>query len=106
MTDSTPELLSVALKGLQAIFREGHEYRRAGVMLGELSPAHTLTRRLWDNEEYERMRRLMGVVDGLNAKFGRDVVRCGLFEREGKWRTRFGKRSPRYTTHWEEILQV
>ena len=46
------------------------------------------------------------MVDGLNAKFGPDVVRCGLFERERKWRTRFEKRPPRYTTRWDEILRV
>jgi len=34
------------------------------------------------------------------------VTWYGLFEREGKWRTRFEKRSPRYTTRWDEILQV
>jgi len=92
LTDSTPEILSVTLKGLELIFREGYKYKRAGVMLTELAPVQTLTQRLWDNEHYERMRRLMETVDGLNAKFGRDAVRCGLFEKEGKWRTRFGKR--------------
>jgi len=45
-------------------------------------------------------------MDTINTQFGRDTVRCGIFEREGKWRTRFGKRSPRSTTQWDEILRV
>jgi len=106
MTDLTPELIVVALRGLETIFREGYKYKRAGVTLDNLAPAETLTKRLWDNEAYERMRELMKVVDEINAVFGRDTVRFGYFERDGKWRTRFGKRSPRYTTRWEEILRV
>jgi DNA polymerase V len=73
-------------------------------MLEELVPSETLTRRLWD--EHERMRTLMKVVDQLNAQFGRDVIRWGMFNSQGAWKTRFGSRSPRYTTRWAEILTV
>jgi DNA polymerase V len=106
MTDATPEILSVAMRGLELIFRPGRKYKKAGVMMGELVPADTLTRRLWGEEEHERMRALMKVVDQLNAKFGRDVIRWGLFSSQGTWKTRFGRRSPRYTTRWAEILGI
>jgi len=39
--------------------------------------------RLWDNEAHERMRELMKTIDVINAQFGRDTVRCGIYEREG-----------------------
>lgn len=106
MTDATPEICAVAMRGLEAIFRAGHRYKKAGVMLEDLAPAATLTRRLWGDEEHERMRALMRTVDHLNARFGRDVLRWGLFVNQGTWRTRFGKRSPRYTTRWREILNI
>lgn len=66
----------------------------------------SLSRRLWEAEQYERTQVLMQVVDSLNRKYGRDAVRYGLFPMTGNWKTRFGKRSPRYTTHWDELLQV
>jgi DNA polymerase V len=52
------------------------------------------------------MRALMKFVDGLNAKYGRDVVRWGMFNNSGSWKTHFARRSPRYTTRWAEILAV
>ncbi|MBX3277516.1 MAG: Y-family DNA polymerase [Acidobacteria bacterium] len=106
LTDATPEMLAVAACGLESIFRPGRRYKKAGVTLGELAPIETLTRRLWGDDENERMKILMQTVDCLNAKFGRDVLRWGMFVNQGTWRTRFGKRSPRYTTKWMEILQI
>ncbi|MCG3145707.1 MAG: Protein UmuC [Gammaproteobacteria bacterium] len=103
-SDSTIELRDLALSGLAKIFRAGFGYRRAGVTLGGLELAERVSLRLWENERYERHRRLMAAIDRLNAKYGRDAVRCGLFQSEGVWRTRFGQRSPRYTTCWNEIM--
>ncbi|MFN7946538.1 MAG: Y-family DNA polymerase [Blastocatellia bacterium] len=105
-TDATPELRELAFRGLAAIFREGYRYKRAGVLLNDLVPIDTLTLPLWGQEESERMKRLMTTVDELNGKFGRDAVRCGLFALKGRWSTRIGQRSPRYTTRWNELMQA
>ena len=42
-TDSTDELLSWALKGLEQIYRPGYRYKKAGVMLNRLMPADELS---------------------------------------------------------------
>lgn len=105
-SDSTMELRELALSGLAKIFRTGFRYRRAGVTLNGLEFAERLSKRLWEDDCYERHRRLMTAIDRLNGKFGRDTVRCGLFQSQGVWRTRFSQRSPRYTTCWEEIMKA
>lgn len=105
-SDSTIELRELALSGLAKIFRAGFRYRRAGVTLNGLEFAERLSKRLWEDECYERHRRLMTAIDRLNGKYGRDTVRCGLFQSEGVWRTRFSQRSPRYTTCWDEIMRA
>jgi DNA polymerase V len=105
-SDSTIELRDLALSGLAKVFRTGFKFRRAGVTLGGLELVDRVTMRLWGNERYERHRRLMIAIDRINAKYGRDTVRCGLFRTDGAWRTRFAKRSPRYTTRWPEICCV
>lgn len=102
-SDSTWELRGLAFNGLERIFRRDYGYRRAGVTLGALELA---SKRLWEDEWYERQRRLMAVIDRLNTKYGRDTVRCGLFHTDGLWQTRFALRSPRYTTRWSEICDV
>jgi len=105
-SDNTWELRELALSGLARIYKTGYDYRRAGITLGALELADLVAKRLWEDEWYERQRRLMAAVDRLNGKYGRDTVRCGLFHTEGLWRTRFAKRSPRYTTRWEEVCGV
>jgi DNA polymerase V len=103
-SDSTLELLPLALKGLDAVHREGFQIRKAGVILNDLELADCAPRRLWDAALYELHKRLMGVVDALNIKFGKDTVRCGLFPNSGAWRTRFERRSPAYTTDWRQLM--
>lgn len=103
-SDSTLELLPLALKGLNQVHREGFQIRKAGVILNDLELADRAPKRLWDSALYELHKRVMGVVDALNIKFGKDTVRCGLFPTSGAWRTRFERRSPAYTTDWRELM--
>jgi DNA polymerase V len=103
-SDSTLELLPLALKGLNQIHREGFQISKAGVILNDLELADRAPRRLWDAALYELHKRLMAAVDALNIKFGKDTVRCGLFPNSGAWRTRFERRSPAYTTDWRQLM--
>jgi DNA polymerase V len=103
-SDSTLELLPLALKGLNSVYREGFQIRKAGVILNDLELADRAPRRLWDAALYELHKRLMAAVDALNVKFGKDAVRCGLFPSNGAWRTRFERRSPAYTTDWRQLM--
>jgi DNA polymerase V len=105
-SDVTWELRDLAFNGLARIYKPGYDYRRAGVTLGSLELADLAPKRLWADDWYERQRRLMAAIDRVNAKYGRDTVRCGVFHTSGAWRTRFAKRSPRYTTRWPEICDV
>ncbi len=103
-SDSTLELLPLALKGLHQVHREGFQIRKAGVILNDLELADSAPRRLWDAALYDLHKRLMAAVDALNTKFGKDTVRCGLFPDSGAWRTRFERRSPAYTTDWRQLM--
>jgi DNA polymerase V len=103
-SDSTLELLPLSLKALGQVYREGVQIRKAGVMLNNLELADRASRRLWDMELYELHKRLMGVVDALNIRFGKDTLRCGLFPNSGAWRARFQRRSPDYTTDWLQLM--
>jgi DNA polymerase V len=62
--------------------------------------------RLFGDERFEKSRRLIKAVDGINAKFGRDRVRFGVARPGGRWETKFLRRSRRYTTCLDEVLRV
>jgi len=98
--------LALAMKALGRVFCAGFGIRKAGVTLAALDPAESLTRRLWDDANYEHRRALMAAMDKVNRRFGHDAVRCGLYVREGAWRTRAEMLSPAYTTRWEDVCRV
>jgi DNA polymerase V len=55
---------------------------------------------------------LMATMDELNRRFGRGAVQIGsasLVSRHDEvpsWSTRQERRSPRYTTRWDEMVKV
>jgi len=49
---------------------------------------------------------LARTLDHINGCFGRGTLIYGAVGLKQHWRTRFEKRSPRYTTRWEEIPVV
>jgi DNA polymerase V len=46
------------------------------------------------------------VLDGLNARFGRDTVTFGRTDAKRPWALRSEILSRRYTTDWDELLAV
>jgi DNA polymerase V len=105
-TDATTELLERAAACAARLYREGYKFKKAGVLLNGLVPASPMTIRMQDDEEWQRSRRVMRVVDEINAKFGRDTVSYGITGFEQNWKTKFEKRSQRFTTNWNELLAV
>jgi len=69
-------LRELAFAGSGKIFRAGFKYRKAGVTLNNLELADLVAKRLWEDECYERHRRLMVVVDRINQRFGKDPRKC------------------------------
>lgn len=75
-------------------------------MFTGLVPDNPITKRMFDDAEGLKQKRLSEAIDRINNKFGRDAIRLGIIDRKQIWRTKFEKRSPRYTTNWNELLRV
>lgn len=104
-------IVHAALTGLQAIYRPGYRYAKAGVMLMDLSPADRCQQELLLNETESPADRsaLMQVLDGMNRRYGRGTVQlgtAGLGGNERSWTMRQERRTPRYTTDWEGLAVV
>jgi DNA polymerase V len=102
-TDSTSELLRYALPGMERIFREGYRYKKAGVMLTALVPASQVQGDLFDYQDRERFSRLMRVLDRVNADMGAGTLRYAAEGITKRWKARFERRSPAYTTNWRDL---
>ncbi|HEX8734949.1 MAG TPA: DUF4113 domain-containing protein [Pyrinomonadaceae bacterium] len=66
----------------------------------------TILKRMFDDERFQRRHNLMKAIDEINRKFGKDTVRFGCVQTEGKWKMKQTRKSPCYTTNWNELLTV
>jgi DNA polymerase V len=103
----TTLLMDYACRLLRRIYRKGYSYRRVGVLLTDLS-SQRQAQEYWIGPTYPetRARRLMDVVDRYNASVNRGKIRFAAEGMEQPWSMTQARRSPRFTTNWEEILTV
>ncbi|CAN5564948.1 Y-family DNA polymerase [soil metagenome] len=105
-TDSNQEIQHWTLSTLERIYKPYYEYRKAGIILSGLVPAEKLTKRLFDDEHFEKQHKLMKAIDEINQKFGKDTIRFATVKSQGSWKMKQTRKSPSYTTNWNELLKV
>jgi DNA polymerase V len=100
-------IIDAALAGLRAIYRHGFKYAKAGVMLLELQ-GDTVQQGeldLQDDDAKDRGK-LMSTLDGLNHRYGRGTVlmaSAGLAGDKRLWAMKQERRTPGYTTRWDDM---
>ena len=113
-SSDTLAIVNAALAGLERIYRSGYDYAKAGVMLLDLQPATQGQQELELGDtavaHERRQSRLMRALDAVNDRFGRGTLTlgsAGLCQEPGRrWTMRQERRTPRYTTCWDELLTV
>lgn len=91
------EIQEWVMKIFQKIYKEGIEYKRAGILLGGLIPVEKMTKRLFDDERYEKLHNLNLAVDKINYKFGRGTIHLANVVTNGAWQMKQQFLSPNYT---------
>lgn len=104
-TNSSLEIIRVAQAGLERIFREGYHYKKAGVIVTNITPAtpHQLT---FFNNEDPRHQGLMKAIDKVNGAAGRELIKFGGQALDRKWKMKQERLSPCYTTRFSDIIKV
>ena len=105
-TADSAKLARAALIALEALWRPNLRYKKAGVILLDLVPATNVQGDLWQQPDNPKSKTLMQVVDRLNEEFGRDTISMAASGRKRPWGLKAERRSARYTTDWDELLQV
>lgn len=105
-TNNQMELVDYALRTLNVIFRPGLRYKKAGVIVDGLIPADQIQQNIFDIVDHKRNNQLSFSTDDINKKFGRDSLRLAVMGTGKEWQLRQEKLSNRYTTNWEEIIQI
>ncbi|WP_373059966.1 Y-family DNA polymerase [Zunongwangia sp. H14] len=103
-TSSTIEITRAALSGLAKIFRQGYEYKKAGIILMGLRPENQKQLSLFSatNPKHEQ---LMKTIDHLNRNLS-DKVKFGGQDLGQTWKVKQERLSKRYTTRLEELIII
>jgi len=107
-TNDSRTISQAALLGLQAIYRPGYRYAKAGVMLLDLRPADLIQQELSFDDDVVDIgsSRLMLALDAVNQRFGRgtlNLASAGLAGDRRPWSMKQERRTPGYTTDWEGL---
>lgn len=87
---------------VERLFKPEYEYKKAGIMLGEITPA-SLHQSDWLEPTQTTDTRLMDALDGLNSKFGRGTVKVSTQGAFKQWQMKQERKSPSYTTDWAAV---
>jgi len=107
----TGAIVQAAVLGLQAIYRPGYKYAKAGVMLLDLQPDSVVQGELdlGDGDcadELVDKTRLMTALDTINHRFGKGTMKmasAGLDGERRVWSMKQERRTPGYTTCWDDM---
>lgn len=106
-TQDSRDIITAATKCLHAIWRDGHRYQKAGVMLGDFYSQGVAQLNLFDdNAPRQNSEKLMEVLDHLNAKDGRGTLYFAGQGIQSAWQMKREMVSPRYTTRFSDLPVV
>jgi DNA polymerase V len=91
---------------LDTIYKPGYEYKKAGIVLGDIGSAGVVQNDLFATPEDPKAKALMETMDRLNARYGRGTLKLSLDTSANRWGMKADNKSPCYTTVWEDILTV
>ncbi len=106
-TQDSRDIIAAATRCLDAIWKDGHRYQKAGVMLGDFYSQGVAQLNLFDdNAPRQNSEKLMEVLDHLNAKNGRGALYFAGQGIQTAWQMKREMLSPRYTTRFSDLLHV
>ena len=106
-TQDSRDIIAAATRCLDAVWKDGYRYQKAGVMLGDFYSQGVAQLNLFDdNAPRQNSEKLMEVLDHLNAKNGRGALYFAGQGIQTAWQMKREMLSPRYTTRYSDLLRV
>ncbi|HEM7953536.1 TPA: translesion error-prone DNA polymerase V subunit UmuC, partial [Citrobacter koseri] len=106
-TQDSRDIIGAATRCLDAVWKDGHRYQKAGVMLGDFFSQGVAQLNLFDDNAPRRNSdKLMKVLDHLNTKDGVGTLYFAGQGIQQQWQMKREMLSPRYTTRYEDLLRV
>ncbi|WP_251360249.1 Y-family DNA polymerase [Kangiella sp. TOML190] len=103
-TDDTGLFVQAVEKGLRRLYQEGTYYKKAGILLTGLTDKQGHQSDLFVG--LAQRPELMQSIDSINSRFGKDAVKFASLGVSANWAMRANSFSARYTSRWQDILQI
>ena len=103
-TNSTFEINRIAQKALKSIFKDGIGYKKAGMIVSDITPADNYQTNLFKGEN-PKHQDILKTIDQINLKTG-NKIQFGHNDLNKRWKMRQEKLSYCYTTKLNDIITV
>ena len=115
-SSSTITIVKAANEVLQKLYRQGYQYKKAGVIVMGIGPNSLIQQDLFDinAEQFEKMKRLDAVIDRINKVNGSETIVLGsqqYTQKDGKGKAdvfanaiKHDFRSKNPSTRWSDII--
>lgn len=104
-TNSSIVISKYAKIALKKIFRQSYDYKKAGVIVMGLTPCNEKQFSMFTNEN-PKHNDLMRSIDFINSRYGTKKIKLASQNLKKTWIMKQEKLSKRYTTCWDELLEV
>ena len=104
LTNDTIVIVRKALEGLRRIYRPGYRYKKAGVIMLNLTQASSIQGLFEPNKV--KSDSLMKSFDSINSRYGGPTIYTAAEGIDKSWSMQRQKISPCYTTRFSELLKV
>jgi len=101
-TDDTSVILKYAINGLKQIYKQGYRYKKAGIMLYDLSSNKMQQLSLLE-PNLKQNPKLMKALDAINARYGKGALQYASEKAGQGWQMANSNLTPSYTTKWSDI---
>lgn len=107
-SDDIRYITSCAKFCLEKIYQPDRQYKKIGVVLGNLVPKSYVQMDLFNPSlgQEDRSEQFMKTMEKIQAKFGRHTIRLAAEGYNKTWLARNALKSPNYTTEWSELPLV
>ena len=104
-TNSSIDLIKYASIGLKAIYKQGYQYKKAGVVVMGITPQQEKQLNFFvkENPKHEK---IMSVMDKINLSIGKKKIKLAVQDLGRTWKMKQEKLSPRYTTKLDEVIEI
>ncbi|BDC34875.1 umuC protein [Candidatus Dependentiae bacterium Noda2021] len=106
-TAYTPDFITAAKQCIDRLYKQTLLYKKVGVTISEFVPLEFRQLSMYDAQVYDaKKEHLMSAVDSINSKWGKKTVFYAAAGINQQWWAKSLKRTPCYTTSWQELPKV